>query len=140
MLRIFSYSFTASDGSQESTAGRVISPCSIVMHHGFRSKEAMRARKQEYRLCQTTSHSSLLAARQGDLSRKLNQSFLLVESFNFNLVDDERPDKYTKFMYGRNPRKIHLSTRELCMERTSRINPLIANNLRHCKCKERNCC
>ena len=31
------YSFTASDGSEESTAGRVVSPCSIMMHHGFRS-------------------------------------------------------------------------------------------------------
>ena len=37
------YSFTASDGSEGSTAGRVVSPCSIMMHHGFRSKEARRA-------------------------------------------------------------------------------------------------
>ena len=37
VLRFF-YSFTASDGSDGSTAGRVISPCSIMMHHGFRSK------------------------------------------------------------------------------------------------------
>ena len=40
VIRFFSYSFTASDGSEESTAGRVISPCSIMVHHGFRSKEA----------------------------------------------------------------------------------------------------
>ena len=47
---------------------------------------------QKYRLCQTTSHSSLLVARQGDVSRKLNQTFLLVDSFNFNFVDEERSD------------------------------------------------
>ena len=63
-----------------------------MMHHGFRSKEARHARKQKYRLRQTTSHSSLLAARQGDVSRKLNQGFLLVDSFNFNFVDEERSD------------------------------------------------
>ena len=45
---------------------------------------------QKYRLRQTTSHSSLLVARQGHISRKLNQAFLLVDSFNFNFVDDER--------------------------------------------------
>ena len=46
VLRFFSYSFTASDGSEESIAGRVESPSFIMMHHGFRSKEARRARKQ----------------------------------------------------------------------------------------------
>ena len=94
MLRFFSNSFTASDGSEESTAGRVVSPCSIMMHHGLRSEEARRARKQKYRLRQTTSHSSLLVARQGDVSRKLNQAFLLVDSFNFNFVENERSDIY----------------------------------------------
>ena len=93
MLRFF-YSFTASDGSERSTAGRVVSPCSIMMHHGIRSKEARRARKQRYQLRQTTSHYSLLVARQGDVSRKLNQAFLLVDSFNFNFVDEERSDIY----------------------------------------------
>ena len=91
VLRFF-YSFTASDGSEGSTAGRLVSPCSIMMHHGFRSKVARRARKQRYRLRQTTSHSSLLVARQGDVSRKLNQAFLLVDSFNFNFVDEERSE------------------------------------------------
>ena len=43
-------------------------------------------------LHQTTSHSSLLVARQGDVSRELNQAFLLVDSFNFNFVDEERSD------------------------------------------------
>ena len=88
--RLFFYSFTASDGSEEFTAGRVVSPCSITMHHGFRSNEVRRERKQKYRIRQTTSHSSLLVARQGDASRKLNQAFLLVDSFNFNFVDKER--------------------------------------------------
>ena len=74
MLRFFSYSFTVSDGSVETTAGRVVSPCSIMVHHGFRSKEARRARKQKYRSRQTTSHSSLLVARQSDVPRKLNQA------------------------------------------------------------------
>ena len=36
-LRFFSYSFTASDGSEKSTAGRVVSPCSIIVHRGLRS-------------------------------------------------------------------------------------------------------
>ena len=63
-----------------------------MMHDVFRSKEARRARKQRYRLRQTTSHSSLLVARQVDVSRKLNQAFLLVDSLNFNFVDEERPD------------------------------------------------
>ena len=75
-----------------STAGRVESPSSIMMHHDFRSKEARRARKQEYRLLQTTSHSSLLVARQGDVSRKINQAFLLIDSLNFKFVDEERSD------------------------------------------------
>ena len=88
----FFYPFTASDGSEESTAGRVVSPCSIMMHHGFGSNEARRAKKQKYRLRQTTSHSSLLVARQGDVSRKPNQAFILVDSFNFNFMDEERSD------------------------------------------------
>ena len=74
MLRFFSYSFTVSDGSVETTAGRVVSPCSIMVHHGFRSKEVRRTRKQEYRSRETTSHSSLLVARQSDVPRKLNQA------------------------------------------------------------------
>ena len=93
VLRFF-YSFTASDGSKESTAGRVVSSCSTMMHNGFRSKEARRERKQEYRLRQITSHSSLLVARQGDITCKLNQTFLLVDSFNFNFADEERSDIY----------------------------------------------
>ena len=35
VLCFFSYSFPASDGSGEPTAGRVVSPCSIMMHHGL---------------------------------------------------------------------------------------------------------
>ena len=84
VLCFFFYSFTASDRSEESTAGRVVSPCAIMVHHGFINKEARRARKQKYRLRQTTSLSSLLVARQCDVSRKLDQAFLLVDSFNFN--------------------------------------------------------
>ena len=37
VLHFFSYSFTVSDGSEESTAGRVVSPCTIMVHHGYRS-------------------------------------------------------------------------------------------------------
>ena len=92
MLRFFSYSLTDSDGSEESTTGRVVPRCSIMMHRGVISKAARRARKKKYRLRLTTSHSSLLIARQGDISRKLNQAFLLVDSFNFNFVDEERSD------------------------------------------------
>ena len=35
---------------------------------------------------------SLLVACQSDVSRKLNHTFLLVDSFNFNFVDDEHSD------------------------------------------------
>ena len=74
MFRLFSYSLTVPDASVETTAGRVASPCSIMVHHDFSNKEAWRARKQKYRLRQTTSYSSLLVARQGDVSCKLNQA------------------------------------------------------------------
>ena len=40
----------------ESSAGRVVSPSSIMMHHGFRSKDARRERRQIHRLGQATSH------------------------------------------------------------------------------------
>ena len=45
-LHPFFYSFTASDDSKGTNAGRVVSPRSISVHHGFRSKEVRRARKQ----------------------------------------------------------------------------------------------
>ena len=90
--RFFSHSFTASDGSEESTAGRVTSPCSIMVHHGHRSKDARRAIKQKYPLRQATSQSTLLVSRLGDVSRKLNQVLLSVDSFYFNFVDEERSD------------------------------------------------
>ena len=91
----FIYSFTVSDGSEESTAGHVVSPCSITMHNGFRCKEVRRARKQKYRLRQTISHSSLLVARQGDVSHKLNQASHMVDSFNYNFVDEKYSDVLT---------------------------------------------
>ena len=37
------YSFSASDGSVGVTTGRVISPHSIMLHHGFRSEEVRHA-------------------------------------------------------------------------------------------------
>ena len=42
--------------------------------------------KTKYRLCQRTSHSSLLVALQGDVSHKLNQALLLVYSFDSNFL------------------------------------------------------
>ena len=44
--RFIFYSFTASDGSERTTADFVLSPRSTMVHHGFRSKEARRVRKQ----------------------------------------------------------------------------------------------
>ena len=44
--RFFFYSLTTSDGSGGTTAGHVVSPRSIMVLQGFRSKEARRARKQ----------------------------------------------------------------------------------------------
>ena len=41
--RFFFYSVTASDGA---TTGRVASPCSITVHHGYISKEVMCARRE----------------------------------------------------------------------------------------------
>ena len=52
----------------------------------------------------------MLVARQGDVSRKLNQAFLYVESLNFNFVDKERSDiiehQYTPFDYSPQTTKI----------------------------------
>ena len=45
-----------------------------MVNHGFRRKEVRHAGKKKYRLCQTTSHSSMLVACQGDVSRKLNHA------------------------------------------------------------------
>ena len=42
----FFYFFTSSDGSAGTTAVRAVPPRSIMAHHGFRSKEARPARKQ----------------------------------------------------------------------------------------------
>ena len=47
VLCFFSCSFTAYDGPEESTAGHVVSTCSIMVHHGYRSKEARRARRKK---------------------------------------------------------------------------------------------
>ena len=78
--RFFFYSFTASDGSEGTTAGCVVSLRSIMVHHGFRSKEVRHAIKLSIT---PTSHSSLLVASQGDVSCKLNQALLLLDTFNF---------------------------------------------------------
>ena len=74
-----------------------------MMHHGLRSKEARRARKQKYQLRQITSHTSLSVDRQGDASRKLNQTILLVDSFNFNFVDEESADALGERCLGAKP-------------------------------------
>ena len=44
----FFYSFTASDGSEGTTAGRVVSLRSMMVHHGCRSIEAKRALLTKY--------------------------------------------------------------------------------------------
>ena len=54
------YSFTASHGSKRTTAGRVVSACSIMVQHGIGSKEVKRAKKKN-RLRQSTSHCCLPA-------------------------------------------------------------------------------
>ena len=46
MHHFFFHSITATDSSKESTTGRVASPRSIMVHHGFRSNEARCAGKQ----------------------------------------------------------------------------------------------
>ena len=58
-----------------------------MVHHGFRSKKARRARKQKYLSRQTTSHSSLLVARQGDVSRKLNQ--VKIATMNYRTLSSD---------------------------------------------------
>ena len=55
----FFYSITASDCSDGTTVSRVVSPRSIVMHHGNRSKKARRERKQNPK--HLTPHSWLPA-------------------------------------------------------------------------------
>ena len=44
--RFFFYSFIASDGSEGTITGRVVSSCSIMVHHGVRSQQASSARKE----------------------------------------------------------------------------------------------
>ena len=92
MLRFFSYSFTASDGSEESTAGRAESPCSIMMHHCFRSKDVRKKESKNIVYVKQHHTPQKLVASQDDVSRKLSEAFLLVDSFNFNFVDDEHSD------------------------------------------------
>ena len=83
--------FTASDSSLGITAGGVVSPSSIMVHHGFRSKEAMRAQKRiSIAPNNVTPHSWLLAK----VSRKPNQAFPLVDSFNFNFIVEDRSNIY----------------------------------------------
>ena len=41
------------------------------------------------RVNMSSPYTRLLVARQGDVSRKLNHVCLLVDSFNFNFVDEE---------------------------------------------------
>ena len=90
MLRFFSYSFTASDGYEESNAGRVESPSSIIMHHGFKSKEAC-VHESKNIDCAKQHHTPhcWLSAKVMYLG-KLIQAFLLVDSFSFNIVVEER--------------------------------------------------
>ena len=80
----FFYSFSASDGSEATTEGRVISPRPNMVQHGFKSKESSRAGKLNIDYPKTTSQFSLLVARQGDAYRNLNQALFLVDSFNLN--------------------------------------------------------
>ena len=51
-------SFTASDGSEGTTADCAVLPCSILVDHGFRTKEVRHARKQniDYAKQHHTSH------------------------------------------------------------------------------------
>ena len=46
MHHFFFYCFTASAGSEATTAGRVVSPRPIMVHHGFRREEERRVGKQ----------------------------------------------------------------------------------------------
>ena len=41
---------------------------------------------------------SLLVTHHGDVSRKLNKEFLLVDSFNFNFVDEDRSYIYVLYV------------------------------------------
>ena len=42
----------------------------------------------------------MLVARHGDVSRKLNLAFLLVDSSNFYFVDEQRSYIYYYYYYG----------------------------------------
>ena len=44
--RSFFHSLTAPEGSEGTTAGRVVASCSITVHHGYRSNEVKRAKKK----------------------------------------------------------------------------------------------
>ena len=65
------------------------------MSHSIHSNHiiAVVSEHQSYFIKKPTSlKSSLLVASQGDVSRKLNQAFLLVDLFIFNFVDEECSD------------------------------------------------
>ena len=69
---IFSFfSISASDVSDVTTAGQVVSPRYIMVHHGFLCREVSGARKEKS-VKQTKSRSSLLVAVQVDVNSKLN--------------------------------------------------------------------
>ena len=77
VLCFFFYSFTASNGSEGTTAGCVVSPRSIVVHRSFRSKEARHAIKQNVHYLNSIT---LLTVGCPPNPTK----HLLVDSFNFN--------------------------------------------------------
>ena len=60
MLRFFFYSFTASDGSEESTTGRMVSPCSIMVSE-VNSRGEQESKNTDYAKQHHTPHCWLHA-------------------------------------------------------------------------------
>ena len=92
LLFLFHSYSTASDGSDESSAGHVVSPCSTMISEVKRRSEQECKKYRLHRINITLFTVGCLM--YVDASRKLNQVFLLVDSFKFNFVDEERSDIY----------------------------------------------
>ena len=91
-----------------------------MVHHGFRSKGTRHARKQKYRLRQTTSHFSLLLARQVDAPRRLNQARIAMMNCHIlssdvrvkelqQLASDRSINVLAVQEYSRTSREVHKS-------------------------------
>ena len=107
----FSYDFTAPDGSEGTTACRVVSFRSTMGHHGFKSKEARFARKQNI---DYTSHHPLHCWWPAKVMDLANSTKWLIRSTQIFIVV-ERSNIYVYIMCRRSitPQHIKYNSKSL---------------------------